>query len=55
MADCCLPPPHVIGAGCCKGLGKDGSAVDDAVGGGCGTAATKIVRSSELQVVSNVV
>ena len=32
VADCCLPLPPVISAGCCKGLGKDDGAFDDAVG-----------------------
>jgi hypothetical protein len=55
VADCCLPPPPVIGAGCRKVLGKDNSTVDDAMVGGCGTATTKIVRLSESQVINNVV
>ena len=55
VADCCLPLPSVIGAGCRKGQGKDGGTVDYAVMGGCGTATMKIVCLSELQVVSNMV
>ena len=43
VADCCLPLPPVISAGCHKGLGKDGVTVDDAVVGGCSMASTKIV------------
>ncbi len=34
-------------------LGKDGGAVNDTVVGGCGTAATKIVRLSETQDFSD--
>jgi hypothetical protein len=55
VADCCSLPPPVIDSGCCKGLGKDGSTVDNTVVGGCGTVTTKIVHLSDLQVVSDVV